>query len=233
MLDIEINGDLNFTFEFLLTKGILDIKDQIRDVSEIATKEVSFEKIILKMKQEWKLMKFELVYFRNTDTYILRDLDPILDKLDEDITKVISIASSPYIKMMENEINQWKNTLQKAQDITELWIKVQKQWQYLQPIFYSEDIIRQMPTEGKKYESVNKVWNLIMNATYLTPTVLDACSYNKLKEQFEQAIETLDSVQKGLNEYLESKRTAFPRFYFLSSEELLSILAQTRDPEAV
>ncbi len=39
-----------------------------------------------------------------------------------------------------------------------------------------------MPTEGKKYESVNKIWNLIMNATYQTPTVLDACAYNKLKE---------------------------------------------------
>lgn len=56
-------------------------------------------------------MKFELVQFRDTETYILKDLDPILDKLDEDITKVISIASSPYVKMMENEINQWKNTL--------------------------------------------------------------------------------------------------------------------------
>ena len=72
-----------------------------------------------------------------------------------------------------------------------------------------------------------------MNATFQTPTVLDACGYNKLKEQFELAIETLDQVQKGLNEYLESKRTAFARFYFLSNEELLSILAQTRDPEAV
>lgn len=72
-----------------------------------------------------------------------------------------------------------------------------------------------------------------MAATIITPTVLEACSYNKLREYFDQSLETLDQVQKGLNDYLQTKRAAFPRFYFLSSEELLSILAQTRDPEAV
>ena len=36
-----------------------------------------------------------------------------------------------------------------------------------------------------------------------------------------------------IQDYLETKRIAFPRFYFLSNEELLQILAQTRDAQAV
>ena len=80
---------------------------------------------------------------------------------------------------------------------------------------------------------VNGVWIESMSETAREPAVLSVARREGLLEQLTDANEKLDVIQKGLSDYLETKRLAFPRFFFLSNDELLEILAETKDPTKV
>ena len=53
----------------------------------------------------------------------------------------------------------------------EEWALCQKAWLYLEPIFSSEDIMRQLPVEGKRYQTMDRMWRKIMANAHQDPKV--------------------------------------------------------------
>jgi len=72
----------------------------------------------------------------------------------------------------------------------------------------------------------------IMTETYKEPTIKIACHQANRLTDLQTLSQGLERCQKSLNDYLDSKRNSFPRFFFISDDELLSILGSS-DPNCV
>ena len=93
--------------------------------------------------------------------------------------------------------------------------------------------MKQMPTEGQLFRDVDKTWRKMLAKFVDSPKCLDVFRSEGLLQNLTQCNENLEVVQKGLNDYLETKRLKFPRFFFLSNDNLLEILSETKDPSRV
>lgn len=117
---------------------------------------------------------------------------------------------------------------------------VQSMWQYLESIFCGQaDIQQLLPKEHGWFEKVNKSFRVEMARCYKEKKALVALvtSHGTMQNSFLKILQgmhrMLEDIKKNLNQFLEQKRGQFPRFFFLSNEDLLEIIGQSRDPGPV
>jgi len=104
---------------------------------------------------------------------------------------------------------------------------------YLENIFNAEDIQKQLPQESVLFKAVDKFWKEFMSKGKKDPHACAVVDSGGNLKKFIENNKKLEDIQKALEDYLGTKRAAFPRFYFLSNDELLEILSQTRNVQAV
>ena len=170
-----------------------------------------------------------------TEVQILKDMDEIYTNLDESLAEINMILGSRFVKPLREVAEKWKKDILYMSDMVDEWVTCQRNWRYLQNIFKAKDINASMPEESKMFANVDKQYKALMIKTSKNPvcikiarqanvnTLLNLTNYNK----------DLDRVQKGLDDYMELKRGAFPRFYFLSPDELIDILANAQVIEII
>jgi dynein heavy chain len=82
------------------------------------------------------------------------------------------------------------------------------------------------------FTKVNAKWKEVMeylrrDATTAMKGAQEPDIMKKLREMFEK----LEEIQKVLENFLQQKRNSFPRFYFLSNDDLLEIISKQKDPK--
>lgn len=115
-----------------------------------------------------------------------------------------------------------------------IYFEVQRTWSHLESIFIgSEDIRTQLPEDSKRFDRIDKDFKEVAKEMEADKNVVRTTNLPRLYERLEAIQKELAICEKALAEYLETKRLAFPRFYFVSSADLLDILSNGNDPPVV
>ncbi|VDN07166.1 unnamed protein product [Thelazia callipaeda] len=133
-----------------------------------------------------------------------------------------SLKNSPYYAHFTDEASVWEMRLAETEQYVEWLNLIQRKWIYLEPIFGRGSL----PSEVSRFNRVDADFRVILNDVVRDRRII-SLSMRSLKSTLEQIIDQLNRCQKALNHFIEEKRNAFPRFYFMGDEDLLELLGQS------
>ena len=207
-------ADTPFDLATLIKAGIMDFKDQVGDISGISSGEAQLEQSLAKVTKAWETLSFVVLNHRDQhNLFILGSLEEIFATLEDNQVTLMTMLGSRFIKTIQEEVESWSKKLAILSETLDEWMVCQKTWMYLENIFGAEDIQKQLPAESQKFLIVDRSWKAIMARTNKDPLCLNALipleskdGEIQLLDQFNMNNEALDSIQKSLEEYLETKR---------------------------
>jgi dynein heavy chain len=214
--------------------NLLQFVEDIDDITVKAEKKFTLQQNIKKMKDELKQFQLELQDYKGI-SFLVKGWDDINSTLDDQTVAIQAMLGSSFMKgKLKNETKKYEAKLLELADLMDEVLKTQRNWMYLEPIFSSGDIATTMPLEYKMFVEVDNHWKTTMKGIEEDPGI---CELQEGKEgvlvAFKNCNNKLDKILKKLNDFLETKRLAFARFFFLANDDLLQILSQTKDPRTV
>ncbi|XP_059764547.1 dynein axonemal heavy chain 9 [Balaenoptera ricei] len=226
--------DEGTTLAHLLQLQLHHFEDEVRGIVDRAVKEMGMEKVLKELQTTWVRMEFQYEPHPQTYVPLLRSDEDLIEVLEDNQVQLQNLMMSRYIAFFLEEVSGWQKKLSTADAVISLWFDVQRTWSHLESIFIgSEDIRAQLPQDSKRFEGIDTDFKELAYDAQKTPNVVEATNKSGLYEKLEDIQSRLYLCEKALAEYLDTKRLAFPRFYFLSSSDLLDILSNSTAPQQV
>ncbi|XP_019696725.1 dynein heavy chain 7, axonemal [Harpegnathos saltator] len=226
----DLTPDAGTSLRKIINMNLMEDLEKYEIISSSATKELALEESLARMKSEWDDFFFSIMLYKDTQVPILTHLEDVLTLLEEHIVKIQMMRGSAFVKLIEEDVKSFYALLLRMQSTIDEWTKVQIQWIYLLPIFSSKDIVAQLPEEEELFFEVDAIFRKAMQCVKRDPRVRETAGVIGLLESMLEANVSMERVNNGVLDYLEKKRLFFPRFFFLSNDDMLEILSETKEP---
>jgi dynein heavy chain 2 len=167
---------------------------------------------------------------------LIKEWKDIINKVGDNQVLLQSIKGSPYYSNFGDRALVWEKKLSDLDEVLHNLNTAQRKWVYLEP--YQEQMkINQNYAGGFNYKEVFKRidddFRMVMDHAKKDSRVTSILKVGSIKSILVSMLERLDRCQKSLNDFLEEKRSSFPRFYFIGDDDLLQILGQATKPEII
>nr|XP_045615668.1 dynein axonemal heavy chain 7-like isoform X1 [Procambarus clarkii] len=195
-------------------------------VSSGASREYSLELSLANMQRAWQTAKLRKVPQPEADVEVLAGLQEVRELVEDHLITTHTIKNSPFVGPFQDEVKEWESTLRIVQETITLWLKVQTLWMELTPVFSTPDLPVQLPDEFKLFKELDRKWVAVMEETVSAKQLLDVVGDVRALEEVSLSLSNFAIIQKAVYTYLDNKRRIFPRLFFLSNEELISLLCE-------
>ncbi|XP_035866411.1 dynein heavy chain 11, axonemal isoform X1 [Phyllostomus discolor] len=236
MKAVGVNFSINeaTTLADLLALQLHRVEDDVRSIVDKAVKELGTEKVITEISLTWATMEFSYEVHYRTGIPLLKCEEQLFETLEHNQVQLQTLLQSKYVEYFIEQVLSWQHKLNIADSVIFTWMEVQRTWSHLESIFVcSEDIRIQLVNDARRFDGVDAEFKELMFKTATIRNVLEATCRPNLYDKLKDLQYRLSLCEKALAEYLETKRVAFPRFYFISSADLLDILSKGAQPKQV
>jgi len=224
------------TLEAIFAMNLARFQEQIEEIVNEAGQELKISTEIAKIEAHWTHVELTMEAYTKDGKdrgFLLIPKEETKLELEDTLLNLQTIAGSRFVGEFAGEVHNWDKCLNLVNECLDMWTTTQRKWQYLESIFIgAEDIRLQLPEEAKKFDVIDKQFIAIMKATNSDRNTVRACTTEDRFTTLSELSDRLDKSQKSLTDYLDTKRNAFARFFFISADELLSILGSS-DPTSI
>ena len=230
----EFTIDEKFSLDNLLALELHKFADEVGEIVDCANKEAKMEVSLAKLDQVWAKVEWVQIKHKDTDYNTIKLGEEDFEGLEDNQVMVQGMMANKYMKTFEEPITSWNKKLMMVADVNNIMSEIQRTWAYLESLFiYSDEVKKELPEAAARFKKIDTMIKSILKEACATKNVVESSCKEGLYKELENQQGELEKCEKALADYMESKRRAFPRFYFVSTADLLDILSNGNNPVKV